>query len=314
MARRSLALLEDGDDHSAKGDPLSRLRSSLGELADVRPPGDAEEPILTAQVRRALGDWLAEIRAEKELSEVGVSYRTTALFYGPPGTGKTTLAHHLAARLGIPLVVVGSENIIEPWHGSSEKNIAKLFRGLSSAGSPSVVLLDEIEFLGGDRKKNTSGGADNARSAQLGVFLRKVEEYRGFLIGATNRPGDLDPALWRRFHMQISVDLPGEDERFAILKRYGLPFAFTDDDLEILTALTDGASPALLRGLMEGIKRSLVVRPKVGRAIDDPKLVIAGVVAACAPPPEIDPPELWAVQGMHASLDGLSWPPAKGEA
>ncbi|MBA8912067.1 AAA family ATPase [Methylorubrum thiocyanatum] len=77
-----------------------RLRTELGPLADVRESKDAEEPILGVRVRAAILGWLAEIHAADDLAAVGVKPRSTALLYGPPGCGKTTLAHHLAARLG----------------------------------------------------------------------------------------------------------------------------------------------------------------------------------------------------------------------
>jgi AAA+ superfamily predicted ATPase len=60
------------------------------------------------------------------------------------------------------------------------------------------------------------------------VLLRRIEFYRGIGLAATNTKDALDPAMWRRFGLQISVDLPGENERFAILRKYALPFDFDD--------------------------------------------------------------------------------------
>jgi SpoVK/Ycf46/Vps4 family AAA+-type ATPase len=299
---------------NADADPVMALQEALGPLADVRSPKDAEAPILAPAVRAALFAWLAEINAQEELEAVGLKPRATALFYGPPGTGKTTLAHHLASRLGVPLVVVGSENLVGRYLGESGERIADFFNALETCGTKSVVLIDEIEGIGGHRDKNTSGGADNERTAYLGVLLRKLEEYAGYLIGATNRKEDIDPALWRRFHLQISIDLPCEDERFAILKRYGLPYELTDDDLDVLADATKGASPALLRGLMDGMKRNLIVRPRVNLPVDDAMKVLAPVVTSVQPPPEMARPPLWCGPEGLACLKKLTWPPVRAAA
>ena len=75
------------------------------------------------------------------------------------------------------------------------------------------------------------------------MLLRRIERFDGIALAATNRQDFLDSALWRRFDMQISVDLPGADERFAIIRRYAAPYEPSDDDVDLLVDLTTGASP-----------------------------------------------------------------------
>jgi len=289
---------------------VSKLRAALGSRVEVRAPGEAEEPILAPNARTAVFEWLQEVNAAEALKAVGLRARSTALLSGPPGCGKTTLAHHLAARLGIPLVLVGSEHLVGKYLGETGKNTAGLFDRLAEAEVPAIVFIDEIEGIGSNRNKFNGSGADNERMTAFGVLLRKIEEFRGMLIGATNRPQDLDPALWRRFGMQIAFDLPTEEERFAILRRYLLPYRLSDEDMDILTDLTQGASPALLRGLMEGVKRALVLGPRLRRDIGSAPAVFRPIVASLAPPPEMTPPPLWAGDGAEA-LAGLAWPPER---
>lgn len=289
---------------------IDALRRALRDLADVRAPWEAEEPILAPTVRGALFQWLAEMRSEAELAEVGLKPRSTALLHGPPGCGKTTFAHHLAGRLGLPLVLVGSEMIMAKYLGESEQKVRRLFDVLADHAGACVVLMDEVEAVGGSRARNTGGSADNARTSILTVLLRRVEEFRGILLAATNRPQDLDPALWRRFALHIPIELPGDDERFAILRRYGAPYRFADEDLDDLGALTAGASPALLRGVMETLVRSLVLAPRLGLDVSDPEALMRRIVASVQPPPEIEAPPLW--QGRMPRF--TAWPPQREAA
>ncbi|MGW5957084.1 AAA family ATPase [Methylorubrum thiocyanatum] len=290
---------------------VSHLTGKLRGVADVRSPTDADEPILGANVRAAIFGWLAEINAADELAAVGVRPRNTALLFGPPGCGKTTLAHHLSARLGVPLVCVGAENIFGKYLGQSEGNVAKLFDALALADTPAVVFIDEIDAIGMKRASDGGGGATDARNSMLTVLLRRIEEFKGILIGATNRADSLDPALWRRFGMQIVVDLPDEDARFAILKRYGMPFDFGEDTLEILTDLTDGAAPSLLRDLMEGVKRSIVLGSRLRKPAGSAADAFASVISQSKPHPDYEPPPLWRTPGLVSKLSGASWPPER---
>lgn len=288
---------------------IQKLKNRLGSLADVRAPGDAEEPILAPNVRVAVFQWMTEIRAADELAKAKVKPRRTALLFGPPGCGKTTLAHHLATRLGIPMVVVGAETLLGSYMGESERNVGNLFTGMEEAGVPAILFMDELEAIGGNRSQNTRGGADNARTSTLTVLLRRIEEFQGFAIAATNMPDMLDPALWRRFHIQITVDLPGYDERFAIIKRYSQPFEMQDDALAILADLTDGASPALLRGLMEGMKRGLILNPRLRLPIEKPEHVFVPIITALKPPPGIATPALWSNPSTIHAIAECGWPP-----
>lgn len=291
--------------------PLHALAASrkLEKFADILMPGDAEAPILGPRVRAALTEWMTEVRIAPDLQAVGIRPRRTALLFGPPGCGKTTFAHHFAARLGLPLACVRSESIIDKYLGSTGQNLGQLFDAMTETEGSVVMFFDEVDALGGKRMNDQ--GASVERASSLNVLLRRIERFNGICLAATNRQDHLDTALWRRFDMQICVDLPGQEERFPILKRYALPFEFDDDALEALATATDGASPALLRALMEGIKRALILWPRLKRSTEDAATVIGAAIAAVAPPPEITPPLLWAkpdaVRHVAASMP---WPPA----
>ena len=283
----------------------------LEKFAQILHPKDAEEPILAVAPRVAIYEWLLELNAREELKSVGVKPRATALLYGPPGTGKTTLAHHLAARLGLPLVAVQAERLTSMYSNASASNLGELFDALAQVKGSCVLLLDEIDAIGSKRISHEDS-ASRDRNMVLTTLLTRIEAFEGIALAATNRKEDLDSALWRRFGMQISVDLPAAEERFAILKRYGVPFEFEEETLDLLVDLTAGSSPALLRQLMEGLKRAIVLAPRFRRPVGDLVDVLRGVTAAVAPHPGLPQPPLWKSFERHAeALADLPWPPAR---
>lgn len=301
--------------HGESDAAAAKLRQALGSLAEVLAPSEAEEPILAAPVRAALAEWLAEISAAKDLAAVGIKPRSTALLYGPPGTGKTTLAHHLAARLNIPMVTVGAENLISKYLGESGRNVSGLFEGVKRADARCLIFIDEIDAIGSKRENNGGGGADNERTATLSVVLRKIEQFSGLMIAATNLHEQLDPALWRRFSMQIEVARPEHEARFAIIKRYLAPFDWDDEAIELLAHYTEGAPPSLLRQVMEGVKRSLVLGPRLRRQVATAEDVLRPIVASVRVHSAYTPPPLWSdTARCMVGLGAYPWPPTLKEA
>lgn len=296
-------------------DDLRQALSNLEQFADVLQPQDVDEPILAPTVAHAIHEWLVEINNATELAAVKVQPRRFALFYGPPGTGKTTTAHHLAARLGLPLVAVQSERIVGKYLGETGDNTGRLFEILKPIEHQVVLLLDEFDALGTKRAVGAKGGATGEMNRALTVLLQKIEAYQGIGIAATNTKDAIDPAMWRRFGMQVSMDLPGEIERFAILRKYALPFDLADESIDILVIATRGCSPSLLRQLMEGMKRTLVLAPRLNLDVSRPQRVFAHLVTSIAPPPEMPQPPLWSQPSeILADIDQITWPPTRGVA
>jgi len=293
-------------------DEVASALEAVQKYAEVWRPEDIDEPILAPEVAKAVHEWLVEIHNAEELAAVKVEPRRLALLYGPPGTGKTTLAHHLAARLGLPLVAVQSERIVDAWLGSTGKNLGTLFDTLKPIEKNCVLLLDEFDAIGQKRAQDRGGGAQNERNQALTVLLRRIEAYRGVGLAATNTKDALDPAMWRRFGLQISVDLPGEHERFAILRKYALPFDLEDSAIDVLVTVTRGCSPSLLRQLMEGMKRTLILGPRLSFDVSRSRNVIAHVIASIAPPPEMPSPPLWSESDRALDkLQDIEWPPRR---
>ncbi len=285
--------------------PTEEDAQSLEAFGEVLYPEDAQEPILSNTLRDALSAWLEEIWAADELAAVGLKPRAKALFTGPPGGGKTTLAHHLAARLKLALVVVRSDRLISPYVGESDRQIGRLF-DLAAISEQCVLFLDEFDSLG-LKRKSASTGADDHRNSMVNTLLQRMERYDGFMIAATNRGADLDEAIWRRFDIQIKIALPGQAERERILARYLAPYVLAADPLTDLAASFAEASPALMRQWCEGLKRQLIIGPRVGWDMDK-NAIFARLILAVGPHPDLPTPRLWKRGANDPAIEMLPWP------
>lgn len=286
----------------------TRGQRKLDDFGDLFMPEQAEEPILGAGVRAALMEWLTEIWAEKELAAVGIKARRRAIFYGPPGCGKTTLAHHLAARLGLPMLAVRPDCIISKYMGVTGENIGALFEAAKAqlGGAPIVLFIDEFDTLASSRRQ-AGQAADNDRNESVGTLLQRLEQHQGFLIAATNHSDWIDQAIWRRFDMHIEVEMPGQDERERIIARYLAPFGQPQACLTALGKSCSGASPALLRALCENLKRQLVIGPKLASNMAR-EAVLSRILASVHPHPDLPRPELWSLGISAAGAKALLWP------
>lgn len=294
-----------GDPGSARGD----LEKEFGAYGVIVMPGDAESPILTAPVRSALHQWLFEMNAEADLKSVGLKPRSRALLSGPPGCGKTTLAHHICARLGVPMLVIQSHEIVGMYLGQSGSRIAKLFRAARRDPHGIAIFFDEFDALAKRREGMSNQGADNERSNITIALLQEIDRYEGLLFAATNVTKEIDPAIWRRFQLQIEIGLPGQDERFAIVRLYTAPFSLADETVSGIAEAFDQASPALIREGCESIKRSLVLGPRMKLPVDLPSIA-ARFAASAAASEGMPEPKLWAEpRAVMRDLAALPWPP-----
>ncbi|AGO13303.1 AaceriAFR158Wp [[Ashbya] aceris (nom. inval.)] len=152
----------------------------------------------------------------------GLSPSKGVLFYGPPGTGKTLLAKAVATEVSANFISVKGPELLSMWYGESESNIRDIF-DKARAAAPTVVFLDELDSIAKARggSMGDAGGASDRVVNQLLTEMDGMNAKKNvFVIGATNRPDQIDPAILRpgRLDQLIYVPLPDEAGRMSILK------------------------------------------------------------------------------------------------
>lgn len=178
------------------------------------------------------------------------------LLFGPPGTGKTLIVRALAKEAGSRMLMVSPSDVMDMYVGEGEKLVRAVF-SLARRLSPCVVFLDEIDALFGARTSSHNSGGVIAHRGVITEFMQEMDglksragEERVIVIGATNRPFDLDDAVLRRLPRRLLVDLPGEKEREGILKILLRDETLSPDlDLKSLAKRTESFSGSDLKHL-----------------------------------------------------------------
>lgn len=197
------------------------------------------------------------------------------LLWGPPGTGKTLLAKAVAAQARANFIAVNGPELLSKWVGASEQAVRELFTKARQA-APCVIFMDEIDSLAPARGsfQSDSGVSDRV----VGQLLTELDGLQAcptvLLIGATNRPEVLDPALLRsgRLDLQIKVDLPDETSRLSILQVHNSERPLADVDLAHWAAQTEGWNGADL-ALLSNQAALEAIRHYRAQGLQDPKLI-----------------------------------------
>lgn len=169
------------------------------------------------------------------------------LLYGPPGTGKSFLAKAVASESNSTFFSISSSDLISKWQGESEKAVKMLFK-VAREHSPSVIFIDEIDSLAGDRSDNENDSMRRVKTEFLvqmqGVNDSSKDDAKVLVLAATNTPWTLDPAFRRRFEKRVFIPLPNRVARIEMFKIFlkSTEHNITNDQIIKLGDMTENYS------------------------------------------------------------------------
>ena len=246
---------------SADGQPPKLNQDDLvGALSVIRPLSRSASEELTvgnvtlddvgdmAQAKQALTEAvLWPLQHPDTFARLGVDPPRGVLLYGPPGCGKTFVVRALASTGQLSVHAVKGSELMDKWVGASEKAVRELFRRARDS-APSLVFLDEVDALAPRRGQSFDSGVTDRVVAALLTELDGIDPLRDVVVlGATNRPDLIDPALLRpgRLERLVFIEPPDAAARLEILRTAGKSIPLSADvDLEKVAAGLDGYSAA----------------------------------------------------------------------
>ena len=214
------------------------------------------------------------LKNPKKFQKLGARIPKGVLLVGPPGTGKTLLAKAVAGEANVPFYYISGSDFVELFVGIGASRVRDMFKQAKQS-APCLIFIDEIDAVGRQRGTGLGGGHDE-REQTLNQLLTEMDGFganEGIIISAaTNRPDVLDPALLRpgRFDRQVTVSLPDQKEREAILKVHAKDKTFDSSvNLENLSKRTPGFSGADLENLLNESALLAVRRNKKAISMDE---------------------------------------------
>ncbi|RNJ74976.1 MAG: AAA family ATPase [Nitrosopumilus sp. H8] len=222
-----------------------------------------------------VGGLYKEVKAMREIVELplkhpelflrlGIEPHSGILLYGPPGCGKTLLAKVLASESEANMFSINGPEIMNKYYGETEAKIRDIFKEAKDT-SPSIIFIDEIDAIA-PKREEVYGDVEKRVVAQLLALMDGLNDRGNVIVlGATNRPESVDPALRRpgRFDREFEISVPNEDERLEILTIHtrGMPIN-EGVDLKGLSAELHGYTGADIKSLcreaaMKSIRRYL---------------------------------------------------------
>jgi len=222
-----------------------------------------------------VGGLRQEVKAMREIVELplkhpelftrlGVEPHSGILLYGPPGCGKTLLAKVLASESEANMFLINGPEIMNKYYGESEAKLREIFKEAKD-NSPSIIFIDEIDALA-PKREEAYGDVEKRVVAQLLALMDGLTDRGNVIVlGATNRPESVDPALRRpgRFDREFEISVPNEDGRLEILFIHTRGMPVSDDvDLKDLASELHGYTGADIKSLcreaaMKSIRRYL---------------------------------------------------------
>jgi len=222
----------------------SALREVVLEIPNVKWDDIGGLESVKQELREAV-EW--PLKYPDVFKRLGIRPPRGILLYGPPGTGKTLLAKAVATESQANFISVKGPEVLSKWVGESEKAVREIFRKARET-APCIIFFDELDSIAPRRGIHTDAGVTDRIVNQLLTEMDGMQSLKGVVVmGATNRPDILDPALLRpgRFDRVLYVPPPDREARLAIFKIHTREVPLDDDvSLENLALITEGYTGA----------------------------------------------------------------------
>lgn len=237
---------------AVQNDQPSLLRTTTSSIE--------EDPLLDSTLEQQLKQILAERQHARELEVNGLKPASSIIFQGPPGVGKTMTASWVARKLGLPLYVLDLTAVMSSLLGKSGSNLRSVLDFAKT--HPCVLFLDEIDAIA----KRRSDESDVGELKRLvNILLQEIEDWpsSGLLIAATNHPELVDPALWRRFDLDITFSLPSEDNvKKAIVQFLGADLQGFSHLIDLLVDTQKGEPYSNIKRNVSRLRKLKLIDPE----------------------------------------------------
>ncbi len=252
----------------SRNTPLPVDRETSATLAELLFPADirADPPLFNSTVTAAIETVIEEWTNLAALSALDLQPPRTCLIYGAPGTGKTRLALWIAHELSLPVVLARLDGLVSSFLGTTARNIGNLFAFANRHRC--LLLLDEFDAIAKLRDDPQEVGEIKR---VVNALLQNLDSRKnlGFTIGITNHERLLDPAVWRRFEVQLELPKPDFQMRTAVARHFMPPIEVPESHLRLIAWFTEGCTGAEIESLVRTCKKATTVRNHDRRSLLD---------------------------------------------
>ena len=258
-ARIARSRIRRVDETLSSDTPLPVDRETSAPLAELLFPSDiqSDPPMFDLAVNGALETIVQEWTDPISLLTVGIDPPMSCLIHGAPGTGKTRLALWISCELDLPVVLARLDGLISSFLGTTARNIGNLF-GFANRYR-CMLLLDEFDAIAKLRDDPQEVGEIKR---VVNALLQNLDARNsvGLTIGITNNECLLDPAVWRRFEVQLEIPKPDFRIRSEIARSFLLPFEIPNSHVRLMAWITNGRAGAEVEHLARAYKLALAYR------------------------------------------------------